>query len=148
MGLEPRLGTRSPCPAAPLTHPAPLVLSPPVSGRRTGPASFLPPCPPSATLAAARSLLAPAAAAAAAAASAETNPPRVCPEQPGLLEPGLGWLTLPDGRERARRPREGPRAEPAPSLPSPSPPSPAKGEKQEPGVGSQRAAVSVCVRLR
>lgn len=54
----------------------PWLLSPPVSGRRTGPASFLPPCPPSATLAAARSLLAPAAAAAAATASAETSPLR------------------------------------------------------------------------
>lgn len=77
---------------------SPLVFSPPVSGRRMGPASFLPPCPPSATLAAACSLLTPAAAAADA-ASAEINPPRVCPEQPGLLEPGLGWLTLPDRRE-------------------------------------------------
>lgn len=97
---------KAPCPAASLAHPAPLVLSPPVSGRRTGPASFLPPCPPSATLASTLSLLAPAAAAADA-ASAETNPPRVCPEQSGLPEPGLGWLADSARQEGASQPVEG-----------------------------------------
>lgn len=112
-----------------------------------GPASFLPPCPPSATLAVARSLLAPAAAAAAAdAASAETNPQRVCPEKPGLLEQGLCWLTLPDGREgeRASGQREGTRAEPASYLPSPSPPLTAKGGRQKAGGRGLGLSARVC----
>lgn len=139
---------RCPCPAALLAHPAPLVLSPPASGRRMGPASFLPPCPPSATLAAARSLLAPAAAASAAAVpSAETNPPRVCPEQPGLPEPGwAAWLCQMGGSEPASTGREQGLSQ-APNLPSPSPPSPAKGGRQDAGVGV-RGLECLAVRLR
>lgn len=104
-----------------------------------GPASFLLSCPPSATLAAARSLLAPAAAAADA-ASAETNPQRVCPEKPGLLEQGLGWLTLPDGRERSEPAGRG--REQGLSQPLTFPALPTEGGRR---LGLEACSLSGCV---
>lgn len=73
-------------------------------------------CPPSATLAA-RSLLAPCCCCCCCYSISRDQPAeRVCPEQPGLLELGLGWLTCQTGRsEPAGRGREQGLSQPQPS---------------------------------
>lgn len=126
------------------THPAPLAFVSPSEWAQNGP-SFLPAALPAVCHVGSRPQPSrPCCCCCCYGISRDQPAERVCPEQPGLPELGLGWLTLPDRKERASRRREGTRAEPAPNLPSPSPPSPAKkGRPGDWGCGPG-AGVSVC----
>lgn len=108
---------KSPCPAASLAHPAPFGFVSPSEWAQNGP-SFLPAALPAVCHVGSRPQPSrPCCCCCCCCGISRDQPAESLPRTARAAGAGLGWLTLPDRRERASRWREGTRAKPASTFP-------------------------------